>query len=239
MVINAMALQKREQEKRILEYTYIVEQVAQRVKRRIPDHIEYQELCSVGYIGLMEAMERYDDDKNVPFRVYAEIRVNGAMLDFLRKEDWMPRSLRQCVKEIQRAEYSLQCQGEERTDRNIAKILHLSEEEVCKARGQAHRRTIQGSVQIGDSKVLFVEECVADVDQDVLQHLIDDEGEHLVQDAMTQLPSNERFVLEQYFIESLNLREIGDELGVTESRACQLRKSGIKRLQKMLVKRAA
>ena len=118
MVMNPNIL-KREKEKRILAHAYLVDQVAQRVKSRIPDHIEYDELRSVGFIGLMEAIERYDDDKNVPFRVYAEIRVNGAMLDFLRKEDWMPRNLRQQVKEIQRAEHSLTCQGEEHSDRNI------------------------------------------------------------------------------------------------------------------------
>ena len=88
MVMNPNIL-KREKEKRILAHAYLVDQVAQRVKSRIPDHIEYDELRSVGFIGLMEAIERYDDDKNVPFR-YAEIRVNGAMLDFLRKKTGCP-----------------------------------------------------------------------------------------------------------------------------------------------------
>ena len=114
-----------------MAHAYLVDQVAQRVKSRIPDHIEYDELRSVGFIGLMEAIERYDDDKNVPFRVYAEIRVNGAMLDFLRKEDWMPRNLRQQVKEIQRAEHSLTCQWRrQHRSQRLAEVLHLSEEEV-------------------------------------------------------------------------------------------------------------
>ena len=240
MVMNPDILRQREKEKRILVHAYLVDQVAQRVKSRIPDHIEYDELRSVGFIGLMEAIERYDDDKNVPFRVYAEIRVNGAMLDFLRKEDWMPRNLRQQVKEIQRAEHSLTCQGEERSDRNIAKVLHLSEEEIRKVRGETQRRTIiSGSIKVGESEVHFLEDCVADQTQDVVQELVDAEGEMIVREALELLPEKERFVIEKYFLEGLNLRQIGTELGVTESRACQLRKSGVKRMQKMVGLRAA
>jgi RNA polymerase sigma factor for flagellar operon FliA len=239
MVMNPQLQKRREHEKRILEYAYLVEQVAQRVKRRIPEHIEYEELCSIGFIGLLEAMERYDDEKSVPFRVYAEIRVNGAMLDFLRKEDWMPRNLRQQVKEIQRAEHRLQHLGKEQTDRNIAEVLHLSEEEVRNVRGETHRQTIQGSYKVGDSEMLFLEECVADTSSDIVQQLIDQEGEVLVHQAVQQLPNNERRVVVAYFMYGLNLREIGERLGVTESRACQLRKSGIARLQKWLQPQAA
>ena len=240
MVMNPNILKQREKEKRILAHAYLVEQVAQRVKSRIPDHIEYDELRSVGFIGLMEAIERYDDDKNVPFRVYAEIRVNGAMLDFLRKEDWMPRNLRKQVKEIQRAEHSLTCRGEERSDGNIAKVLQLSEQEVRQVRGETQRRTIiSGHLKIGDSEVHFLEDCVADQNQDIVQNLVDNEGDQMVREALTQLPEKERFVVEQYFLKGLNLRQIGVALGVTESRACQLRKSGVKRMQKLVKQRAA
>lgn len=240
MVMNPNILKQREKEKRILAHAYLVDQVAQRVKSRIPDHIEYDELRSVGFIGLMEAIERYDDDKNVPFRVYAEIRVNGAMLDFLRKEDWMPRNLRQQVKEIQRAEHSLTCRGEDSTDRNIAEVLQLSEEEVRQVRGETQRRTIiSGHLKLGDSEVHFLEDCVADQNQDVVQNLVDSEGDRIVREALTLLPEKERFVVEQYFLEGLNLRQIGVALGVTESRACQLRKSGVKRMQKLVKQHAA
>ena len=92
MVMNSEQMERRRREDMVRSFAPIVEQLAFRVKRRVPDHVEFDELRSVGYIGLMEAIERYDDDKNVPFRVYAEIRINGAMLDYLRKEDWMPRN---------------------------------------------------------------------------------------------------------------------------------------------------
>ena len=240
MVMSPNILKQREKEKRILAHAYLVDQVAQRVKSRIPDHIEYDELRSVGFIGLMEAMERYDDDKNVPFRMYAEIRVNGAMLDFLRKEDWMPRNLRQQVKEIQRAEHSLTCQGEERSDENIAKVLHLSEEDVRRVRGQTQRRTIiSGHLKVGDSEVHFLEDCVADQTQDVVQNLVSTEGDRIVREALTLLPEKERFVVEQYFLQGLNLRQIGLALGVTESRACQLRKAGVNRMQRLVKQHAA
>ena len=84
MVMNAEQMERRRREELVRSFAPIVEQLAFRVKRRVPDHVELDELRSVGYIGLMEAIERYDDDKNVPFRVYAEIRINGAMLDYLK-----------------------------------------------------------------------------------------------------------------------------------------------------------
>ena len=85
----------------------------------------------------------------------------------------------------------------------------------------------------------FLEDCVADQTQDVVQGLVDAEGEMIVREALDLLPEKERFVIEKYFLEGLNLRQIGIELGVTESRACQLRKSGVNRMQKMVGLRAA
>ena len=109
MVMSPDILRQREKEKRFWSTpTWLIRlhNESRAVSQIILNMTNFR---SVGFIGLMEAIERYDDDKNVPFRVYAEIRVNGAMLDFLRKEDWMPRNLRQQVKEIQRAEHSLTC----------------------------------------------------------------------------------------------------------------------------------
>jgi RNA polymerase sigma factor for flagellar operon FliA len=240
MVMNPKLFKERQKEQTLREHMSIVEQVAHRIKRRVPEHIDLEELRSVGYVGLMEAIERYDDDKKVPFRVYAEIRVNGAMLDFLRKEDWMPRGLRQQVKELQQAEYMLTCTGKERSDHNVAEILHASIDEVRMIRSESqHRTIIQGTVLVGDTEVQFVEECVADEHQNIEADLISEEGEQLIRLSLEQLPEKEHYVLVQYFFEDQNLKQIGLSLGVTESRACQLRKSALSRLQKLVQQKAS
>jgi RNA polymerase sigma factor for flagellar operon FliA len=235
MVMNAEQMERRRREEMVRSFAPIVEKLAFRVKRRVPDHVEFDELRSVGYMGLMEAIERYDDDKNVPFRVYAEIRINGAMLDYLRKEDWMPRNLRQQAKEIQQAEAEMHFHGEAVTDEGIAKRLSTSIKNVQQLKSATQRRTVlSSSVVVGDSEVRFLEECVSARGQDVLENLIGEEKVELVHEAMQKLSYRERVVVEMYFLQSQNLRQIGTVLGVTESRACQLRKSGIEKLQRTL-----
>ena len=235
MVMNSEQMERRRREDMVRSFAPIVEQLAFRVKRRVPDHVEFDELRSVGYIGLMEAIERYDDDKNVPFRVYAEIRINGAMLDYLRKEDWMRRNLRQQAKAVQQVEAELQQRGDSVTDANIAERLRTTVEDVQQLKSETQRRQVYSStVIVGDSEVQFLDECVADKEQDIVEILIGDERIELIQEGIESLPTRERLVVEMYFLQNQNLRQIGDLLGVTESRACQLRKSGIKRLKKSI-----
>lgn len=234
MVMSNQYLEQRKKEQLVMECAPIVEQVAHRLKRRVPDHVEFDELRSVGYIGLMEAIERYDDDKNVPFRVYAEIRINGAMLDYLRKEDWMPRNLRQQAKTIQSVVRALKSAGDDVTDEEIATRLNMSIEEVRQIRAQTQPRVRVSNHSSEDFEGDYLETCVADTETSVVDEVIEQENEIRLQEAMQRLPEKEQMVLRLYFIEDQNLREIGSEMGVTESRACQLRKSGVSRLQKLL-----
>lgn len=234
MVMSNQCLEQRKKEQLVMEFAPIVEQVAHRLKRRVPDHVEFDELRSVGYIGLMEAIERYDDDKNVPLRVYAEIRINGAMLDYLRKEDWMPRNLRQQAKTIQAVVHELKSAGSDVTDDEIATRLNMSIAEVRQIRGQTQKRVRVSNQGSEDFDGDYLETCVADTETSVVDEVIEQENEARLQEAMHRLPEKEQMVLQLYFMEGQNLREIGEEMGVTESRACQLRKSGVSRLQKMV-----
>ena len=234
MVMSNQYLEQRRKEQIVMEFAPIVEQVAHRLKRRVPDHVEFDELRSVGYIGLMEAIERYDDDKNVPFRVYAEIRINGAMLDYLRKEDWMPRNLRQQAKTIQAVVRELKSAGTDVTDEEIASRLNMTIEEVRQIRGQTQQRVRVSNHGHEDFDGDYLETCVADSETDVVDEVIEQENEARLHEAMHRLPEKEQRVLKLYFVEGQNLREIGEEMGVTESRACQLRKSGVSRLKRLL-----
>ena len=234
MVMTNHNIEQHRRETLVMEFAPIVEHLAHRIKLRVPDHVEFDELRSVGYIGLMEAIERYDDDKNVPFRVYAEIRINGAMLDYLRKEDWMPRNLRQQAKKLQAVMRQMKQLGIELTDEAIAVEMGMSLTELHQLRGQTQRRIRMSNHAHEDLEGDYLETCVADGDVSLVDEVIEHENETMVHAAMQELPDNERIVLTLYFIDGQNLREIGEEMGVTESRACQLRKSGVARLQRLL-----
>ena len=154
------------------------------------------------------------------------------MLDYLRKEDWMPRNLRQQAKTIQALVRELKSAGTDVTDEEIASRLNMTIEEVRQIRGQT--RNVSVSV-IMVMKILMeiIETCVADSETDVVDEVIEQENEARLHE-MHRLPEKEQRVLELYFVEGHNLREIGEEMGVTESRACQLRKSGVSRLKRLL-----
>jgi RNA polymerase sigma factor for flagellar operon FliA len=222
-------------EQQILQYYPLVEQIAYRLKRRVPAHIDFEELRSVGLIGLIEALDRYDHSKGVPFRAYAEIRVNGAMLDYLRKEDWVPRSIRKQMKLLEQGHKILQEKEMAVTDKNLGLVLGLNKEEVRKLLFETQSRVLlSSSINITKAEELFLEEVLEDTDQNILLDFISHEKEERVRDALDMLESREKQVLEMYYFDEQNLRSIGKKFKITESRACQIRKSAIKTLQKKL-----
>ena len=227
-----MTQQKIRQE-RILKYSYLVEQVAYRLKTRIPDHVDFEELHSVGMIGLIEALDRYDDTKGVPFRAYAEIRINGAMLDYLRKEDWVPRSIRKQMRLYQQGKELLEEKQMELTDENLGKVLGLNKTEIRKLLFETQKRTVlSGEITVSNTDEIYVEEIIEDEDQDILRDLISVENRQRLFTALEQLPHREKKVLEMYYLHGKNLKQIGQEFSITESRACQIRKAAISSLQK-------
>jgi RNA polymerase sigma factor for flagellar operon FliA len=212
-----------------------VQNVAHRLKNRVPSHVDFEELNSVGMIGLIEALDRYDDTKGVPFRAYAEIRINGAMLDYLRKEDWVPRSIRKQMKLYQQGVQLLKEKEMERTDANLATVLGLSVGETRKLLFETQRRTVlSGEITAGGAEEMYVEEIIEDQDQDVLRDLISSENVQRLHQALEKLPSREREILEMYYFHGKNLKQIGQVFAITESRACQIRKSAVGLLQRKL-----
>jgi RNA polymerase sigma factor for flagellar operon FliA len=152
-------------QERILKYSHLVQNVAYWLKNRVPSHVDFEELNSVGMIGLIEALDRYDDTKGVPFRAYAEIRINGAMLDYLRKEDWVPRSIRKQMKLYQQGVQLLKEKEMERTDANLATVLGLSVGETRKLLFETQRRTVlSGEITAGGAEEMYVEEIIEDQD---------------------------------------------------------------------------
>jgi RNA polymerase sigma factor for flagellar operon FliA len=196
-------------ERLILTYAPLVKYVAGRLGTGLPAHVEEGDLVSYGLLGLMNAIERYDPGRDIKFETYAISRIKGAIIDELRSMDWVPRSVRSRAREIERAIAELENRYHRPpTDEEIAKALGITEEEF------------QDSLtQISRSSVAALDE---------LWTISSSGGD------IAKLPERERTVITLYYYEELTLREIGEVLGVTESRVSQLHTKAILRLKAKL-----
>lgn len=219
----------------VLEHVELVKTLAARMAHRVPSHIEFNELVSVGMMGLVEAARRFQPALGVPFDAFARRRVHGAMVDSLRGMDWAPRSVRRMRREldaaISRVRHELR---REPTEAEIATALGIGEEE--------YRKRLE---QIRAVDLASLRQLESPDDQPLLEIAIEfDEGpharleraelrEHLGR-ALLQLPERERQILSLYYEHELTLAEIGVVIGVGESRISQIRTQAIARLRASL-----
>jgi len=218
----------------LLEYYTVVRIIARRLARRLPTHIDREELTQEGMIGLMDAQERYDPSLGVPFKAYAETRIRGSMVDWLRKQDVVPRSVRRKAHRIESGRTELtRTLKRAPTREELADHLGLSVVALdAMARDAWIRRTVSlDASTYEDCGVPLVERLSkADAEgQDA--DLQDKQVRRLTLAAIDHLPERERCAIRLHHIDGHTLRETGRLLGVTESRACQLAKKGIERLR--------
>jgi len=161
-------------------------------------------------------------------------------LDYLRKEDWVPRSIRRQMKLYQEGIRLLKEKRLEKTDENLGIVLGLNKKEIRKLLFETQKRTVVSTeiMTTGLSDV-FLEEVIEDKEQDVIQDLIQNENRYSLQAALQLLPERDRKVLEMYYFEGHNLKQIGKEFDITESRACQIRKTAVSVLQRKLASTVA
>jgi len=217
-------------DKLIMEYAPLIKYIAQKIAARLPANIELDDLMSSGVIGLMDAIEKYDATRDNKFKTYAEFRIRGAILDELRAQDWVPRSVREKAKQLERCYSKIEQQhGRQATDEEVCEELAITQEEYHDMLNQvrsvsllsyddissfskADKRTLHGFGEAGSkSPTPFNEVNVAAI-------------KRLISDAIQDLPERQRLVLSLYYYEDLNLKEIGRVLDVTESRVSQLRR---------------
>jgi RNA polymerase sigma factor for flagellar operon FliA len=220
-------------EQLILEHYPLVRTIAARMIRRLPSSVELDELVNVGALGLIDAVDRFDPSRRVPFKAYAEIRVRGAIVDSLRGADWVPRSVRRKVNRIEAARDKLTRKFDRvPTHIEMAAELEMSVkayEDLC---GDAQiRRLVSLDAPVDDENATTLSERIGNDDEDVLTAWSREELKAEVMSAVHHLPKKERTAVALYYLHELTLKEIGEVLGVTESRACQLRASGVKRLK--------
>jgi RNA polymerase sigma factor for flagellar operon FliA len=221
----------------VIDHVPLVKSMAQRLAQRLPSQVEMNDLISVGVLGLIDAAGRYKPTLGVPFDAFARRRVHGAMLDALRELDWAPRSLRRLRRDMDSAVANLRhTLGREPEEGEIANAMDLSPQEYDKALEQL--RTLEiGSLRQLESPApdgtSLLELCVDPSEGVVAQLERKELREHLAR-AIEQLPERERQILALYYEQELTLAEIGEVIGVCESRVCQLRSLALSRLRTAL-----
>ena len=224
----------------VLTYAPLVKYVAGRLGSGLPAHVDEGDLVSYGLLGLMGAIDRYDPSRDVKFETYAIARIKGQIIDELRAMDWVPRSVRSRARDIERAIAELEAKlGRAPTDEEISGKLGITVEELEESLGEIARSsiaaldelwTVSGSGGGGDQVALIdtIEDESAPDPENTFSRT---EQKEAIADAIARLPEREKLVVTLYYYEELTLREIGEVLGVTESRVSQLHTKAILRLK--------
>jgi len=227
---------KEEREGFILEYLPLVRGIAGRIKSRVPAHLELEDLVNAGVLGLLDAMEKFDPGKNTRFRTYAEFRIRGAILDELRAKDWLPRSIRDKVNQIESAVQSL----EKRLSRapkvkEVAQELGLSLEQAhfwLARYGTMNLVNLDELLERTRLRSEALEEWLLDSKSgNPFEATLGKELRKIVTDELENLPEIEKKMLSLYYLENLNLKEIGEVLGVTEGRVSQIHTQALIKLR--------
>ncbi|HEV8316629.1 MAG TPA: RNA polymerase sigma factor FliA [Vicinamibacterales bacterium] len=221
----------------VIDHVPLVKSMAQRLAQRLPSQVEMNDLISVGVLGLIDAAGRYKPTLGVPFDAFARRRVHGAMLDALRELDWAPRSLRRLRRDMDSTVANLRhTLGREPEESEIAAAMDLSPQEYDKALAQLRTLEIGSLRQLeapAPDGTSLLELCVDPGEGAVAQLERKELREHLAR-AIEQLPERERHILALYYEQELTLAEIGEVIGVGESRVCQLRSLALSRLRTAL-----
>jgi|ERR687891_1939077 RNA polymerase sigma factor for flagellar operon FliA len=220
----------------ILHYAPLVRYVAGRLGAGLPGHVERAELVSYGIFGLIDAIERFDPRRRCRFETYAVARIKGNILDGMRSCDWVPRSVRAKARAVERA--LAQLEGELHrapTDDELADALGMNDEQLQQTLAQtsvAHLVTFDAAVGAAtDDPQLALGDVLSTGDDDPMAAVELAELRQTLADAIDRLTERERTVISLYYHDGLTLAEIGDVLGVTESRACQIHGKAVARLR--------
>jgi RNA polymerase sigma factor for flagellar operon FliA len=225
----------------ILTYAPLVKYVAGRLGSGLPAHVDEGDLVSYGLLGLIGAIERYDPDRDVKFETYAIARIKGSIIDELRAMDWVPRSVRARARDIERAIAELERKLRRApTDEEIAEKLGISQDELEESLTDISRSSIAALDELwtvsssGGDQVALIDTIEDTEAPDPQGSLSQTEMKEAIGEAIARLPEREKLVVTLYYYEELTLREIGEVLGVTESRVSQLHTKAILRLKARL-----
>jgi RNA polymerase sigma factor for flagellar operon FliA len=221
----------------VQRYVPLVKRIAYHLMARLPANVLFDDLVQNGMLGLLDAFDRFEEGFGAQFETYATQRVRGAMLDGLRESDWLPRNLRRELRRIESAIKELEhANGRSPSERELAEALGMSladyQKTLLEARGH---QLVYFEDFSGEGDEDFLERHFTDNDADPLNILEDKNFKSLMVQAIEKLPEREKMMMALYYEQDLNLREIGEVMGVTESRVCQLHTQAVSRLRGQLV----
>lgn len=221
----------------IEKHAPLVKRIACHLINRLPASVQLEDLIQAGMIGLLEASRNYDEGQGASFETYAGIRIRGAMLDEIRKNDWAPRSVHRKARMVAEAVRNIEHEhGRDARDTEIADMLEISLEEYYKILqdNSYHKVLSVEDMGLGEESLL---DNLSDNAPGILDGLQKDDMQRIIAEAVASLPERERLVMALYYDEELNLREIGAVMGVSESRVSQIHSQAVIRLQARMANR--
>jgi len=229
-------LRAEEREQLLLRYLPEVQYIARRIYDRLPSYISFGDLVQAGTLGLIDAVDRFDHERNVDLGTYAKFRIRGAIMDSLRQSDWSPRSLRSSMRKVEQASRDLATGlGRWPTESEVASKLELTLEQYQELLGSLTGLTLESlDTQVEDSDETVVDRIQATDDESPLRLYLRTELRALVFKGLGELGEKERQVLSLYYLEELTMKEVGAVLNVGESRVSQIHTAALIRLRAVM-----
>lgn len=223
-------------EQLIIEYAQLVRLVAGRLSMYLGHNVEYDDLVSYGIFGLIDAIDKFNLEKNVKFETYASLRIRGAILDQIRKMDWIPRTVRQRQRKIDEAIKNIELRtGKTANDADLAKELSISEDELCSWQSQLKVTNVVSLDEFDESGPEPVMDAAHNSHYAQPEEIVtQEELKTMLVKSLDNLTEKERRVIELYYYEDLTLKEISNILEVSESRVSQLHTKGLIKMRKVM-----
>ncbi|MDD3765741.1 MAG: FliA/WhiG family RNA polymerase sigma factor [Eubacteriales bacterium] len=220
----------------LLSYLGLVKNIAWRLVPTYKNHLEFDDLYSLGVLGLMDAIEKYDVEKNIKFETYASLRIKGAIIDQIRKQDWIPRNLRQKIKMVEDAYSTLENRdGKAPSDKEMAQYLGISTLEVKKIITESYTyQVISMDEQLMD--IMNKDELISK-ETSPEQDYENKELKKELAEIIDRLTPNEKMVISLYYFDELNQKEISNVMNLSESRVSQLHSRALIKIKSHISKR--
>ncbi len=220
----------------IVQYIYLIRYVVGRVKVTLPATISIEDIAGYGVEGLINAIERYSPQKNTRFETYALIRIRGAILDRIRAQDFLPRSVRKKIKDIKNAQEHLKQElGRMPTTQEVAQFLDMEPEKVIQILSEDTTMTSIYDKKGSTDDSIEIIDTIEDTNKLTPQeHAEEKNVKQELEKALHRLPERERIIMVLYYQENMTLKEIGETIGMSESRVCQLHAQAIMKLKNIL-----
>jgi len=227
-------------EKLLEEFAPVIKFLAHRLSFRLPPSMDVEDLIHAGILGLIDAFDKYDSSREARFKTYAEFRIRGSMLDEIRSQNWIPRSIQEKITLLHRTKEDLiKRLGREPDQEELGRELGMGKVAVEEFLLQAQAASLMSLDDLGlvgkDEKSIY-EVLGDDGVEDPLFSLLSQESRQILVEAISRLPEKEKLVVSLYYGEELNMKVIGKLLNLTESRVCQLHSQAILKLKRIMRK---